>query len=131
MRTRAGETLTSKELRDPAILAEATQGIPHYDPTYAFTNTTHIRTARLHFLGTSLQRILDHILPGWDSAPVMSLLVERESFAALISSLLLVMLVVLLRTAIRWYGERRLGIQSMRIRGQLRRAYDALLDTSA
>ena len=131
MRTPAGKTLTSEELRDPAILAEATQGIPHYDPTYAFTNTTHIRTARLHFLGTLLQRILDHILPGWDASPVMTLLVERESFAAMISSLLLVMLVVLLRTAIRWCGERLLGIRSMRIRGQLRRAYDALLDTSA
>jgi hypothetical protein len=131
MRTPDGKALTSKELRDPLILAEATHGIPRYDPAYTFNNTTHIRTARLYFIGTSLQRILDHLVPGWDASPVMTLLVERESFAAMVSSLLLVIFLVLLRIAIRWYGERRLGIQSTRIRGQLRRLYDALLHTSA
>ncbi|MGB8800499.1 MAG: hypothetical protein WCC97_07420 [Candidatus Acidiferrales bacterium] len=131
MRTPDGKALTSKELRDPLIWAEATQGIPHYDPAYTFNNTAHIHTARLHFIGTLLQRILDHVAPGWDASPVMTLLVERESFAAMISSLLLVLFLLLLRIAIRWYGERRLGIQSTRIRGQLRRLYDALLHTSA
>jgi len=131
MRTPDGKALTSKELRDPLILAEATRGIPHYDPAYTFNNTTHIRMARLYFIGKSLQRILDHLVPGWDASPVMTLLVERESFAAVMSSLLLVIFLVLLRISVRWYGERRLGIQSTRIRGHLRRLYDALLHTSA
>jgi hypothetical protein len=131
MRTPDGKALSTKELRDPVILAEATQRIPHYDPAYTFNNTTHIRTARLYLIGTSLQRILDHLAPGWDASPIMTLLVERESFAAMMSSFLLVIFLVLLRIAIRWYGRRLLGIQSTRIRGRLRRFYDALLDTSA
>jgi hypothetical protein len=131
MRTPDGKALSAKELGDPAILAEATLGIPNYDPTYTFNNTTHIRTARLYFIGTSLQRILDLLAPGWDAAPVMTLLVERESFAAMVSAFLLVMFLILLRIALRWYGERRLGIPSMRIRKQLRRVGARLLDTSA
>jgi len=131
MRTPDGKALTSKELSDPAILAAATQGIRQYDPNYSFNNTTHIHMARLHSLGTSLQGILDRIVPGWDASPVMTLFVERESFAAMVSAALLLIFLVLLRIAVRWYGESRLGIQSTRIRGQLRRACDLLLNTSA
>jgi len=131
MRTPDGKALSSKELRDPVILAEATQGIPHYDPAYTFNNTTHIRMARLYLIGTSLQRILDHLAPGWDSLPVMTLLVERESFAAMMSAGLLVIFLILLRISVRWYGERLLGIRSTRIRRQLRQVGARLLDTSA
>lgn len=131
MRTPDGKALSAKELRDPVILAEATQGISRYDPAYTFNNTTHIRTARLYFIGTSLQRILDHLAPGWDALPVMTLFVERESFAAMVSAALLVIFLILLRIAVRWYGERLLGIRSTRIRRQLRQVGARLLDTSA
>jgi|SRR5580692_4837662 hypothetical protein len=131
LRTPDGKALTSKELSDPAILAEATQRIPHYDPSYTFEHTTHIRMARMPLLGIPLQRILDRLMPGWDAWPVMTLLVERESFAAMVSAVLLVIFLLLLRIAIRWYGERHLEIQPMRIRKLLHQLYRGFLNPSA
>ena len=40
-----GSTLTREQLAVPAVFQAATQGIPGYDPAYAFVNTVHIRTA--------------------------------------------------------------------------------------
>jgi SAM-dependent methyltransferase len=129
-RSADGKALTSKELSDPVTFVEATQRIPHYDPTYTFDHVAHIRMARLPFLGMPLERILERIVPSWDESPIMSLLVERESLAAVVSAILLVTLLILLRTAVRWYGERRLGIHPLRIRGQLHRVWTVLLDAA-
>jgi hypothetical protein len=57
-------------------------------------------------------------------------LVERESFAAMVSSFLLVLFLILLRTALRWYGEKRLGVRSVHFRQQLRRACHAFMDAT-
>jgi len=129
-RSADGRTLTSKELSDPVTFVEATQRIPNYDPTYTFDHAAHIRMARLPFLGMLLQKILERIIPSWDASPVMSLLVERESLASVVSAILLVIFLICLRIAVRWYGERRLGIQSVRMRGQLHRVWTVLLDTA-
>jgi hypothetical protein len=126
-----GKTLTREELSNPAIFTEATQGIAGYDPSYTFDHTTHIRVGRLGYFGTPLQRILDRLVPGWDASSLLTLLVERESLAALVTAVLLVIFLILLRIAVRWYGENRLGIRSTRIRGQLDRVCAALLDTGA
>ncbi len=130
MRGADGAPLTREELKDPAVLAAATKNIRAYDRSYTFDHVVHIRLARFHIFGSLLRRILDHVVPGWEDMPFMTLLVERESFAAMVSSFLLLIFLIVLRTSLRWYGEKRLGVHSVRIRQQLRRACDAFLDAT-
>ena len=130
LRGEDGKTLTREELADPNIFKAATRNIHGYDPSYTYDRTVHIRLARIHVVGLLLRRILDRAAPGWEDSPTMTLLVERESFDALIASALLVIFLILLRASLRWYGEKRLGMHSVRIRRQLRRACHAFLDAT-
>ena len=130
MRGADGRALTREELTDPATLAFATRDLHGYDPSYTFDHVVHIRLAKLHILGSLLRRILDHVVPGWEDTTSTTLLVERESFAAMVSSFLLLIFLILLRTSLRWYGEKRLGVHSAHIRQQLRRACHAFLDAT-
>ena len=131
LRDAKGNTLTREDLTDPKTLEEATQNIPAYDPTYTFDRTIHVRIGRVHFLGIPLRAIADRVYPGWDESTVMTLLVERESFAAVVASLLLVIFLCLLRITLRWFGERRLGVRRVRIREQLLRAGNAFLHSAS
>lgn len=130
LRDGQGHTLTREDLTDPKIFAEATQNIPAYDPTYTFDRTIHVRIGRVHLLGVPLRKIADRIYPGWDESTAMTLLVERESFAATITSILLVIFLCLLRVVIRWFGEHRLGVYRVRFREQLVRAGSAFLHSA-
>jgi hypothetical protein len=130
MRGADGKALTREELSDPATLAVATRNLRGYDPSYTYDRVVHIRLARFHVLGLMLRKVLDRAVPGWEDAPFVTLLVERQSFAAMISSFLLLVFLILLRTALRWYGEKRLGVHSVRIREQVRRACHAFLDAT-
>jgi hypothetical protein len=130
MRGTDGRALTREELADPATFAFATRNLLGYDPSYTYDHVVHIRLARLHIIGALLRRTLDRFAPGWEDTTSTTLLVERESFAAMVASFLLLILLILLRTALRWYGEKRLGVHSVHIRQQLRRACHAFLDAT-
>jgi hypothetical protein len=125
-----GKTLTREESMDPAVFAAATRNVKGYDSSYTYDHTVHIRLARIRVFGALFRRILDRAFPGWEDTPTMTLLVERESFAALVASFLLVIFLVLFRACLRWYGEKRLGVHSVRIRQQIRRACHAFLDAT-
>lgn len=125
-----GASLTREELTNPAIFSAATSNIAKYDPNYSFERTAHVRLARLYLIGTPLRKTLDFLLPGWEDSTTVSLLVERESLAAMVAIIVIVLLLGLLRVLLRWYGERRLGIRAVRVRVQLRRACQAFLDTT-
>jgi hypothetical protein len=125
-----GAPLTREELTNPAIFSAAIVNIPKYDPSYSFERTAHVRLARLYLTGTPLRKTLDFLLPGWEDSTTVSLLVERESLAAMVAVIVIVLFLGLLRVSLRWYGERRLGIRSVRVRAQLRRACQAFLDTT-
>ena len=131
LRDAQGRTLTREELTNPQTFAEATQNIPAYDPTYTLDRTIHVRIGRIHFLGVPLRKIADRIFPGWDESTTMTLLVERESFAATVASILLVIFLCLLRISLRWFGERRLGVPRVRFREQLLRAGSAFLHSTS
>jgi hypothetical protein len=131
LRDAHGNTLTREQLIDPVIFAQATGGIHAYDPAYSFDRTVHVRVGRIHFLGLPLRRILDRALPGWDESTAMTLLVERESFAASVASVLLVIFLLLLWISLRWFGEHRLGIPRLHLRAQLRRAGSAFLNSAS
>ena len=123
-----GKTVTREDLLNPATFSAVIEKIPQFPSDYTFDNTVHIRIARLHILGMPLRRILDRVVPGWEDSMTMTLLVERESFAAMIASILLVIFWLLLRFSLRWFGEARLGIRATRLRSKIYRAGVAFLD---
>jgi len=130
LRSADGRTLTREELSNPATFIGATQGISRYDPQYTYDHTAHIRIGRLGYLGTPVQRIFDHLVPGWDSSTIMTILVERESYAAMILAFLLFAFLLLGRISLLWYAQARLGIRPVRIRENFLRGYARLTNAS-
>lgn len=126
-----GKLLTREQLTDPTVFAAAIRNVPGYDPSYTFESTAHIRVARLSIVGLPFRVVLDRFLPGWEDSAMVSLLAERESLAVMLASILLVIFLFLLRLVLRWYGEKRLGLRAPRVRVQIRRAFDAFLDTAS
>jgi hypothetical protein len=124
----AGQTLTREELLNPATFRVAIQKIPNYLPEYSFGNTVHVRLAGFPLVGKSLQRFLNRVLPGWEDSSVATLLVERESFGAVVASILLLIFAFILRASLRWYGEVRLRIQRPRFRERVLRAGTVFLE---
>jgi len=61
----------------------------------------------------------------------MSLLAERESLAFMLASIFLVVFLIILRCLLRWYGEKRLGLRTPRVRVKIRRAFEAFLNTAS
>ncbi len=117
-----GNTVNREDLLNPATFNAVISTIPKFPANYTFDNTVHVRIARLHILGVPLRAILNRFVPGWEDSMTMTLLVERESFAALVASLLLVVFLLLLRYSLRWFGEARLGIHAVRLRSKIYRA---------
>jgi len=130
-RDAAGQTVTREELLGPATFNAVIQRIPHYPAEYSFENTVHVRLSRLLLVGKPLRAVLNRLLPGWENSSIVTLLVERESFAAVIASILLLIFTLLLRVSIRWYGELRLSIHSSRFRERIVRAGSAFLSPPA
>jgi hypothetical protein len=125
-----GQLLTREELVDPVVRAAATKGIRGYSPEYTFDRTTHVRLARIRFVGLPLLRVLDWLLPGWGDSTVVSLLLERKSLAMMALTITFAAFFALLRIVLRWYGEMRLGYRAIRIREQFWQACRAFLDTT-
>ena len=121
-RDASGNTVTREDLLNPATFAAVISKIPKFPAEYTFDNTVHVRIARLHILGIPLRAILNRIAPGWEDSMTMTLLVERESFAAMVAALLLVVFLLVLRYSLRWFGEARLGIHGVRLRSKIYRA---------
>jgi len=124
-----GHALTREELRDPAIFAAATSRIPGYSPDYTYGATVHVRLARLGWARVPIRYIVGRLIPGWEDSTVVSLMLERESLATLAFSLVLLFLLGLFRVGLRWYGESRLGVNTLRVRQQFRRAFEAFISS--
>jgi hypothetical protein len=130
LRDAQGRTLTREQLSNPVIFAEATKTIPGYDPDYTFDKTVHVRIGRIPVLGKAFRSFSNRVRPGWDESTAMTLLVERESFAATVLSIFSVIFLCFLRIFLRWFGESRLGFHSVRFREQLLRAGSAFLHST-
>jgi hypothetical protein len=122
-----GQLLTREELLDPDTFKHAIERIPGYPPVYSFERTAHVRVPRMPYIGTLFRTSLNRLSPDWSDSVFWSLLFERESFAASVSAILLVVFLLLARLALRWFGERRLGIQMFRARANLAEASRALI----
>ena len=126
-----GKPFTRDQLTNPTVFAVATRNIPNYDPNYTFEKTVHVRIARARFVGVPLRKMLHFLLPSWEDSVTISLIMERESLAAMIAAITITLFLVLVRILLRWYGEKHLQIHSVRISQRLRRAYQAFLGTSS
>lgn len=121
-----GKLLSHEELKDQFVFASATSAIPNYSSDYTYDHVAHIRIARIGFIGPPLRGVLDLLLPGWEDSAAVSSLLERESLATMILAITLCSILFLLRIMLRWYGEKRIGIHLLHIRGRLLHAWSSL-----
>ena len=126
LRDAQGRTVTREDMTDPETFAYITGKIPRYDPTYTFDRTEHVRLPRIPVVGLLIGEAMGRIAPSWSDSPVATLMVERESYAAAIVSMLLVFFLLLARALLRWFGNHRLALQLTSIRRQLQRIVDVL-----
>ncbi len=129
LRDANGRLLTRKDLQDAETFAQATRSIPKYSPEYNYERFAHVRVARLPLEGLGLRRMLDSIYPGWDEIADWSLILERESFAMLVFSAVLVMFFLPMRLLLAWYADRRLRVPRFHLREHFHRASAALFHT--
>ncbi len=108
LRDRRGRLLTREQLADPEILREATLHIREYDPGYNYQRTTHVRMARIPLIGSLLPKILNSILPHWEESINWTVVVERQSYAVLVTGIALLILGLFLRRVVEWYAETHL-----------------------
>jgi hypothetical protein len=127
LREPGGKPLTRDELMNPETLAVATRNIPRYDPKFTYDHVAHIRLSRFRFIGPPLGALLDRVLPGWEDSTIITLFLERKSFAAMVLAIFVATFLMLLRLGMRFYGERRLGIRRRRVREQLIQACNTFL----
>jgi hypothetical protein len=119
LRDAKGHLLTREELRNPALLAEATIAVPNYPKEYTYENVAHVRLARLPMQGFHLRWILDKTVPGWEESVDWALLLERESFFALCASVFAFVVFLLLRIILAWHAAPRLKIPRFQLRSQV------------
>jgi Transglutaminase-like superfamily len=113
-----GRPLTRTQLLNPQIFKQATDKIPGYLPTYSFDRTAQVRFARIPYL-TPLVNSISRVRPGWSDSIFWTYFLERESTGALAAAMLLVILVLLIRHSLRWYGEKRIGLRKSRVRQKI------------
>jgi len=130
LRLSDGHFATRSELMDPAIFRAATQSIPNYPSTYSYENTVHVRLTRIPWIGRHLRGFLDFIWPPWEEAMNWTLLVERESFFMLVTSIFLLCVAVVARFLLGWYCGDKLGIARERLRDQILHAAQVMLRSS-
>jgi len=121
-----GRMVTRTELQDPAIFRLATQGIPDYPQDYTYGSAAHVRLARIPVIGPSLRSILNSVWPAWEESINWTLIVERESFAALCLSVLLFSFTLTVRFLFVWYCSSRHGISELRLRDRIAQAGQVL-----
>lgn len=126
MRDAQGQMLTRSDLRNPSIFAEATSKIEGYPPEYSYEAFVHVRLAALPLRGSHLHRLLDSVYPGWDQVIDWSLLLERESFFILCTSLASTALLLIWRFVLGLYADKKLGVQRVSLRQKAWRASSTL-----
>jgi hypothetical protein len=125
-----GLLLTREDLKNSVVSRAATQAIPGYPQTYTYEATAHVRMRRIPLIGRYVRPILDYIWPPWEEAINWTLLVERESFAMLVVSGLLLGFALAVRLFLAWYCSKRLGMPRVRLRDQIIKAGQVLVGSS-
>jgi hypothetical protein len=127
LRDKNGHAVTREDLLDPEKFSDVTKGIKNYLPEYSFENTVHVRVGGLPVVGRPIGAILNRFFPGWEASTFVTLLVERESLAAEVTAILLLILMLLFRSTLRWYAEHRLNFSPVFLRDRARLAVSAFI----
>jgi hypothetical protein len=114
LRDTNGRLLTREQLIDPVVFKQATEGIPDYLPEYTFERTAHVRVGKIPYVGPILRGWFNHLSPRWSDSILWTFLLERDSFAAMVTAVLFVFFLLLVRVPLRWYGEKHLGFRLFR-----------------
>ena len=122
LRDAAGRPLTRVQLADPKILRDATRHLAGYDLQYNYGITAHVRLAHIPYIGRSLRKALDSLLPSWEESLDWTLLVERESYAVWVIGMLLLALSLCSRLLLAGYRRRQPDIISVSLREQFTKA---------
>jgi hypothetical protein len=125
-RKQDGELVTQADLRNLDTFREVTRAIPNYPQTYTYESTTHVRLRRIPLIGQYLRGIFDAIWPSWEESINWTLLVERDSFAMLVISSAIFIMLLAARFLLDWYCTRRLGISRLRLRDRIARVSQVL-----
>ena len=127
LRDNSGRMLTREDLENRKIFHQATDAIPDYLPVYGYSLTAHARISRLPLVGNSLHSTLDSMWPHWEEFLNWTLLLERDSLAALVCSFIALVFLVLTRLFLGHYGEKKLGVARVRLRKQVWQASVTLM----
>jgi hypothetical protein len=125
-----GRLVNRADLQNPEIFRAATREIPNYPSIYTYESTVHVRLNRIPLLGPTLRRTLTFLWPSWEESINWTMLVERESFAMMTISILLLCSVLVARLLLGWYCSRKLGIVRIRLRDQFFKVGDILFSNS-
>jgi len=129
LRDLQGHLLTRVELQNPVVFAQATSLLPNYPQEYNYRSFAHVRLARLPLDGFHLRSLLDAISPNWEEALDWSLLLERESFFALVASVAMAFFFLGLRSLLAWYADYQLQVPRFHLREHFLRAGAAFFGT--
>ena len=127
LRLPTGHPAIRDELRDPEVFRAATHSIPNYPAIYTYEATVHVHLSRIPVVGGFLRTVFNFVWPSWEESIDWTLLLERESFAMLTASILLLCLALAVRLFLGWYCSRKLGVVRVRVRDQLARAGEVLI----
>jgi hypothetical protein len=130
LRVPTGRLLTRTELQNPEIFRAATAAIPNYPSSYTYERTAHVRLSRIPLVGRYIRRTFNFIWPAWEESIDWTLLLERESFAMLTISILLLCFALAARLFLGLYCSHGLSIDRVRLRDQLIRAGEVLFSNS-
>jgi hypothetical protein len=125
-----GRLVTRMELLNAETFRAATREVPGYSSDYTYERTTHVRLSRIPFFGKYLRQVLNFLWPSWEEAIKWTLLLERESFAVMTISILLLCFALTVRLFFSWYCSRKLGIVRPRLRDQRVKVGDNLFSNS-
>jgi hypothetical protein len=124
-----GHLVTRRELQNPAVFAQVTSAVPHYPPEYTYERFAHVRLSRLPLAGAGMRWLLDTIAPGWDERLDWTLLLERESYTALVATAMISLFSLVLRFLLAWYADYRLRVPRFHLREHFLRAGAAFFGT--
>lgn len=127
LRDNSGRMLTREDLENRKIFHQATDAIPGYLPVYAYSLTAHARISRVPLVGNFLRNALERMWPRWEEFLNWTLVLERDSLAALVCSFIALVFLVLTRLFLGHYGEKKLGVARVHLRKQVWQASAVLM----
>ncbi len=125
-----GRLVSRQELQSPDIFHAVTSAIPGYPSTYTYDRTVHVRLGRIPLVGRYLRPTLNFFWPSWEESINWTLLLERESFAMLTISTILLCFALAIRSFLGCHWFHKFGVNRIRLRDQFLKVGSVLFSNS-